>query len=208
MSNISQCDIHGYFDGEHCPECEDNWNHILSGSQRKKVSKFISGALRHFPDDVGLELDESGWVEFKILVEVAQRKYDDVDREAIRAIVQTDPKGRFEIDGNLIRAAYGHSVEVDLESGGTPVPDILYHGTAPENVEPIQQDGLQPMTRQQVHLTDSIKEAEGVGKRHSREPTILHVDAEQMINDGKTITKRGKSVYTVESVPPTYISQL
>jgi putative RNA 2'-phosphotransferase len=63
------------------------------------------------------------------------------------------------------------------------------------------------MTRQQVHLTDGVSEAEGVGKRHSSDPTILCVDAKQMLEDGLTITKRGKSVYTTESVPPEYISE-
>jgi putative RNA 2'-phosphotransferase len=207
MSDILHCPDHGYFDAQTCPVCGAEGTHVLSSSKRKKVSKFISGALRHFPNDVGLELDTAGWTSMGLLIDQTKQKYDWIDVQAIEAIVATDPKGRFEVDGERIRAAYGHSVDVELESGDSPVPRNLYHGTAPENVTDILSDGLRPMSRQHVHLTDSVDEARNVGERHAVDAVVLRIDAARMLSDGWDITKRGKFVYTTEKVPPVYITR-
>ena len=207
MSDIHHCDAHGYFDTDGCPVCGDTGQRVLSASRRTQVSKFISGALRHFPDDTGLDLDDAGWTDLKALISRTQAKFERIDREAVEGIVRTDPKGRFEVDEGRIRAAYGHSVAVDLDAGGTPVPDTLYHGTAPDVLPSIREEGLKPMSRQCVHLSESISDAEEVGSRHAAYPVILRVDAAAMSDDGYTITKRGKSVYTTDHVPPAYLTE-
>jgi RNA:NAD 2''-phosphotransferase len=137
----------------------------------------------------------------------ATEKYDWVDETAVDAVVRTDPKGRFEVDDDRIRAAYGHSVPVDLESGDRPVPAILYHGTAPDNVPSILDGGLRPMSRQHVHLSGSVKAAREVGSRHAADPVVLRVDAAAMVDDDNSITKRGRDVYTTDHVPPSYLSR-
>jgi len=62
-------------------------------------------------------------------------------------VIATDPKGRFErderADETVIRAAYGHSVDVDMDATDGAVPDTLYHGTAPRNLDAILSEGLQ-----------------------------------------------------------------
>ena len=208
MSDIYHCEAHGYFDADSCPVCDDDGRQILSGGRRRQVSKFISGALRHFPDDAGLTLDDTGWTEQDALVDRTRAKYDGIDREAVVGIIRTDPKGRFEVDDGRIRAAYGHSVSVDLDSGGTPVPDALYHGTAPDTLLSIREEGLKPMSRQCVHLSESVEDAQAVGERHAAEPVILEIDAAAMGDDDHTITKRGKSVYTTDRVPPEYLTEV
>ncbi|ERH01115.1 MAG: RNA:NAD 2''-phosphotransferase [Halonotius sp. J07HN6] len=207
MSDIHYCDADGYFDTGDCPVCGDDGRRVLSASRRTQVSKFISGALRHFPDDAGLKLNDAGWTELESLLARTQAKYDGIDREAVIGIIRTDPKGRFEVDDGRVRAAYGHSVSVDLDSGGTPVPDTLYHGTAPDALPSIREAGLKPMSRQYVHLSGSVDAARAVGNRHAAEPVILRVDAAAMGDDGHTITKRGKRVYTTDHVPPAYLTE-
>jgi putative RNA 2'-phosphotransferase len=207
MSEIRTCDDHGAFEGAQCPVCEMAGRQVVSAANRTRASKFLSGALRHFPDDVGLDLDSAGWADFETVVQRTLEKYNWLDKEAVEAIVRTDPKGRFEVDGNRIRAAYGHSVDISLESGGTPVPELLYHGTAPDALPSIRQEGLQPMSRQHVHLSGSVDAAREVGSRHASEPVILAVDAAAMEADGNEITKRGREVYTTDHVPPTYLSR-
>ncbi len=202
MSELRVCETDGYFEGSACPDCDASGRTLLSASRRRQVSKFLSGALRHFPDDAGLSLDEAGWTDWETLIDSAQNKYDWLDREAIEAIVRCDPKGRFEVDEGRIRAAYGHSVAVSLESGETPVPDTLYHGTSPGAYEAIRTEGLKPMGRQQVHLSGDIETALEVGRRHASEPVVLAVDAAELRADGHEITKRGTSVYTTDHVPP------
>ena len=112
MRDIRHCDVHGYFAAESCPGCGGDGEHVLSHDRRRQVSKFISGALRHFPDDVGLTLGDAGWTDAYEVVDRVQDKYAFADARTVAAIVATDSKGRFEVDGNRIRAAYGHSVDV------------------------------------------------------------------------------------------------
>ena len=181
----------------------------------------MSGALRHFPDDVGLELDDRGWTASDDLVAAVERKYEWASPDHVVAVIATDPKGRFErtdaetgidgsggdpVDGGRVRAAYGHSVDVDLEPTDAPVPDELYHGTAPANVDSILEEGLRPMARQQVHLSGSRDAARRVGRRHASDPALIVVDAAGMLADGRRITKRGRETYTTDTVPPAYLS--
>lgn len=208
MKPIRRCPDDGFFDGESCPICGRSGEVVVTSDRRTQLSKFISGALRHFPGDVGIQLDAAGWVDLELLCERTEERYGWFDPDMIPAIVATDPKGRFELDGDTIRATYGHSVDVSLDSADSPVPDKLYHGTAPENVDAILAEGLRPMGRQLVHLSDSIGEARTVGQRHAATPVILRVDATGLLAEGWDVTKRGKHVFTVEQVPPPFLSVL
>jgi len=207
--SLGCCDDHSYFAGETCPVCGAEGRRVLSGERRRRLSKFCSGALRHFPGDVGLDLDEAGWTPLAEVVAAVDRKYDWATRERVEAVVATDPKGRFERDERdgkpVVRAAYGHSVAVDLDARETPVPDTLYHGTAPDNVDAIRAEGLRPMGRQQVHLSGSIERAREVGRRHAADPVVFAVDTTRLAADEHDVTKRGRSVYTTDRVPPEYL---
>jgi putative RNA 2'-phosphotransferase len=207
--SVSCCDEHGFFPGETCPVCGAGGRRVLSGDRRRRLSKFCSGALRHFPGDVGLDLDPAGWTPLDHLAAAVEQKYDWATREHLAAVVATDPKGRFERDERdgtpMVRAAYGHSVEVDLNARETPVPETLYHGTAPENRAAIDEEGLRPMGRQQVHLSGSIERAREVGRRHTADPVVFAVDVAGLESDGHAVTKRGRSVYTTDRVPPAYL---
>jgi len=204
-ADVFRCDDHGYVDGSPCPVCDRDGERALSGQRRRQLSKFVSGALRHFPGDAGLELDDGGWTAVDALVGAVERQYGWADRERLAAVVATDPKGLFERDGDRIRAAYGHSVDVSLEPTDAPVPDTLYHGTAPRNVTAIRRDGLRPMGRQRVHLSADRADAREVGRRHADDPVVFVVDAAGMQADGDRIVKRGRATYTTARVPPPYL---
>ena len=173
MNDIRCCDIHGYVTAKRCPTCGNSGSHIIDGSTRRQVSTFLSGALRHFPDDAGLALDEAGWTALDSVVDRAGETYG-IDREAVIGIIQTDPKGRFEVDDERVRAAYGHSIAVDLDADNTPVPDMLYHGTSSDALESIREEGLKPMSRQHVHLSDSVGDAHDVGSVANRVTCLLY----------------------------------
>ncbi|MBV0900575.1 RNA 2'-phosphotransferase [Haloarcula salina] len=231
---IRRCPDHGFFEGAACPTCDAPGAHVLEGERRRRLSKFVSGALRHFPDDAGIELDSSGWTPFPALADAVARRYDWADADALAGVVATDPKGRFERTGgetadwvaetadpsgetadpaaattdDRIRAAYGHSVDVSLGATAAPVPETLYHGTAPRNVASIRDGGLEPMSRQTVHLSGSVDEAEAVGRRHADDPVVFAVDAAAMGADGLRVAKRGTGTYTTDGVPPRYLDLL
>ncbi len=208
MGELRVCETDSYFEGSACPDCGASGRPLLSAARRRQVSTFLSGALRHFPADVGLSLDEAGWADWETVVERAHNRYEWLAPEAIAAIVYCDPKGRFERDGGRLRAAYGHSVEVSLSSASGPVPETLYHGTSPEAVESIMAEGLKPMARQHVHLSGSRTAAREVGRRHASEPVVLEVEADALQAEGHEITKRGTRVYTTDHVPPAFLCGL
>jgi putative RNA 2'-phosphotransferase len=201
---VRRCPEHGYADGS-CPDCGGGET-VLSADRRTRLSKFLSGALRHFPGDVGLTLDDRGWTPVDPVFAGATARYPWADTETVRAVIATDPKGRFERDGDRIRAAYGHSVDVDLDPTDGPIPDRLYHGTAPRNADAIRTEGLRPMGRQQVHLSGSVERASEVGRRHAADPVVFAVDAAGLQGRGYRVTERGRGVYTVDRVPPAYLS--
>ncbi|AGB36228.1 RNA 2'-phosphotransferase [Natronococcus occultus] len=207
---VRTCEEHGPFatDDGTCPRCGARGTELLSGDRRRRLSKYTSGALRHFPEDAGLELDERGWASLEALVDAVERTYDWAGSAHVAAVIATDPKGRFErTDGDRVRAAYGHSVDVDLEPTDAPVPNELYHGTAPENLASIRESGLRPMSRQHVHLSESPGAARRVGSRHASDPVVLVVDAAGLLADGHRITKRGRETYTTDRVPPAYLKE-
>jgi putative RNA 2'-phosphotransferase len=220
MAPVWTCDSHGLFEGDACPVCGADGRRVLDEQRRRRLSKYLSGALRYFPDDAGLTLGDAGWTPFDDLVAAAERQYDWVSRERVAAVVATNPNGRFERTGggqvtdattetersdgtDRVRAAYGHSVDIDLESGDGPVPDALYHGTAPRNRDAILVAGLKPMSRQLVHLSGTLAEGCRVGARHADDPVVFAVDAAAMIADGHEVTRRGRATYRPSESHPT-----
>jgi putative RNA 2'-phosphotransferase len=203
---VRRCDAHGLVAGEACPDCGATGRVVVDGDCRRRLSRFCSGALRHFPGEVGLELDGAGWTALGDLVAAATARYDWADRAAVAGVVATDPKGRYERRGDRVRAAYGHSVDVTLSPTDAAVPDRLYHGTDPDALDAILAEGLRPMGRQSVHLAASPADARTVGSRHAADPAVLAVDAAAMRADGRRVDRRGADTYTTAAVPPRYLS--
>lgn len=180
---------------------------MIDGEKREKVSKFLSGLLRHYPERFGIEVDEYGWANLRDVLKVLRDRYG-VNRKALDLIVKFDPKGRFEIKDEKIRARYGHSIPVRTDwSESGEIPKVLYHGTSPKNLQSILKEGLKPMKRLEVHLSESFEDAIEVGKRHHPNPVVLIIDVESLLKSGFKVRKKGK-VYTVDYVPPEFIIEV
>ena len=119
----------------------------------ESTSRFLSYVLRHHPGEIGLELDRGGWVDVDALVRKAEAHGRSLSRERIGRVMRETDKNRFTVRDGRIRANYGHSVEVDLEVEPAAPPETLYHGTARHVLEAIRTEGLQPQSRQYVHLS-------------------------------------------------------
>ncbi len=199
--DIGFCERCGYFEGR----CECGKGRVLLKSEiRVKVSKFLSGLLRHFPHSFGLKIDENGWANLSEVERILKERYG-IGRLEIELIVKFDKKGRFEIKNNKIRAKYGHSINVRTDwSESDEIPAVLYHATHPKNLQSILKFGLLPMRRKEVHMCDNVLDALEVGKRHCENPALLKIKAEEMLKKGFKIRKKGK-VYTTDYVPPEFI---
>ncbi len=177
---------------------------LLDAVKREKVSKFLSGLLRHFPDKFGLKVDENGWADIEDVVKILKSKYR-VGRKQIDLIVKFDRKRRFEIKDGRIRARYGHSIAVNTDwTESAEIPEKLYHATSPANIGRILKEGLRPMKRREVHMCATPDEAIEVGKRHAKNPVLMEIDAVSAMKSGIKIRKKGE-VYTADLVPPEFL---
>jgi putative RNA 2'-phosphotransferase len=91
---LRACPAHGAFDAQRCPTCQHRGQPLLVDARRTLVSKYLSGALRHFPDDVGLAVDERGWASLDALVAAACETYEWVTPREVRAVLALDCRTR------------------------------------------------------------------------------------------------------------------
>lgn len=172
-----------------------------------KLSKTISYALRHAPWEYELELDEQGWVDISQLLYAFNEEegWCNVKLEDILHVVSTCAKKRFEVDGNRIRALYGHSLPQKIVKSPEEPPRVLFHGTPRQNMSLIQEKGLIPKGRQYVHLSADTQIALQVGKRRDKEPMLLKIDAQQAWNDGVKFYRGNDRVWLADCVLGKYI---
>lgn len=172
----------------------------------QKVSKFISYVLRHKPEDIGLEMDDSGWVDVGELIEKsASAKYCFSMDDLVR-IVQEDSKNRYSFSDDLkkIRANQGHSKTVNPDLKEAIPPGILYHGTPSVNQASIIANGINKGSRTHVHLSSDIDTAESVAKRRGT-PIIFEVDTRSMLNSGSKFYVSSNGVWLVDFVDRQFI---
>lgn len=164
--------------------------------------------LRHNPAEIGVELDEHGWVNINALIDKSNNKGRNMTRELLDEVVQTNDKQRFAIseDGLSIRANQGHSLKINLDLSPLSPPTILLHGTAKKSIAAIRANGLKKMARHHVHLTENREVASAVGKRYGK-LIMLEINSEKMSEDGFIFFKTANGVWLVESVPVEYIKE-
>jgi putative RNA 2'-phosphotransferase len=202
---IRRCEDHGYFRGETCPECGDKGRFLLDGEREERLGRFVSGALRHFPDDLGLEMDMQGWVDLDRFCRLTRKRYPWVGEERIVALVESDPKQRYAIDDGYIRALYGHSVDVELDH---PLCDreLLYYGVSQEEVEMLMDQGIMPIRQTYVHLSTSVQKASEAASVHTENPVVLEIKARDAAEDGILFLSANEDIVLTEHVPADYLS--
>ncbi|MCZ7402580.1 MAG: RNA 2'-phosphotransferase [Candidatus Methanoperedens sp.] len=201
---IKKCQNHGFFRAEACA-CGDAGTLILNDEQTERLGRFISGALRHFPDDLGLAMNQHGWVDLDVLVDAMKTRYKWSNKEKLFSIIESDEKGRYEIKANKIRARYGHSVDVDLDYEENTLPE-LYYGASREEVDILLEKGIKPVKQRYVHLSTSVDKAREVAKIHTEDPVLLVVNAQEAQNDGVAILSATENIVLADEIPPQYLS--
>lgn len=199
---IKLCPRHGYFRGPEC-KCGDQGRFVLSGFKADKLGRIISGALRHFPKEMGLSMDRNGWVSLNDLEKAIIQRYGWARKDQIEAMFLTDEKGRYEVKDDRVRARYGHSVDIDLDYPESTY-DILFYGTSEEEADRILEIGLIPVNQHYVHLSKSIEEAVKVACIRTENPVIISVDAKAAKAAGIRFIDAG-TVCLSGPVPPKFI---
>lgn len=171
-----------------------------------KLSKTLCFILRHRPQALKLTPDEFGYVKLDDFISAFREQKKDVTLEEIMYVVETDDKKRFSLSEDLskIRAVQGHSFPVNEMAFSKEVPPkVLYHGTASGNLESIFENGLNPQSRQFVHLTDHIETARLVGIRYAKKGSlvVLSIDTQKLLELGYVFYKAINGVWLVKHVP-------
>lgn len=171
-----------------------------------QLSRFLSLVLRHKPDEVGIRLDEAGWVPVSELLDALQRSGRGMSRQKLEQIVRGSDKQRFALsdDGTRIRANQGHSVQVELGYEPAEPPEVLFHGTAEKSVKSIRRVGLQKRSRHHVHLSPTRQTAAAVGARHGK-LVLLEVRTRAMHRAGFTFYRTPNNVWLTDEVPVEYL---
>ncbi|WP_054954817.1 RNA 2'-phosphotransferase [Paenibacillus dakarensis] len=179
---------------------------MLTSKQEESLSEFMSKNLRHTPEQYGVELDHEGFCHIHDLIKgiKSENKWSEIADSDILQVVENCPKQRYEIINGYIRANYGHSAG-RLEYKESTPPAVLYHGTNTKVVDKILLEGIKPMGRKYVHLSEGLEFATLAGKRRG-ELVILNVDTvESAANHVKFyVAKHG--VWLADYVPPQYLS--
>jgi len=177
----------------------------------KLLSKTISYYLRHSPEEADLILTSAGWADTLELLDALEPKFPGVSVEHLHQLIVEEPNARFELStgDDQIRAHYGHSVPVALPVASSS-PSILYHGTSPEIADLVLSgEGLRPMSRTYVHLSDNTDLATRVGLRKSPSPVVLLVDAKALRADAGVVLMNPNDgqVWLADSVPAKYLAR-
>lgn len=205
---LCECNDHGYFRGEICPVCGEKGKFLMNEDELERVGRTMAGTLRHFPENFGLEMDEQGFVNLRELIRALQRhqrRFHWVRPHHIIAVIETDPKGRYQVSNESIRATYGHTIELDLRLPTDNIPEELYYPTTSEETDIILETGLKPSDRKMVHLSKTYMDAMNAGLVRTDEPVILAVDVEKAIQDGYQVQKAGRTVFLAREIPPEYL---
>lgn len=179
-----------------------NGQHMWCGTMTKSLvekSKLLAYILRHKPEEFNVTLDKEGFAQVQEILGNTTITLDEM-----KTIVENDSKGRYQFsaDGKAIRAVQGHSTnKVDLGLTEQKPPEYLYHGTATRFLEKILETGLQPMSRQYVHLSMDYDTAIKVAQRHGK-PVVLKINTVNLVNHGIRFYKSENDVWLTEQISP------
>jgi putative RNA 2'-phosphotransferase len=207
---LGKCDEHGYFRGEVCPVCKTKGKFLMSDRELDSLGRIMAGVLRHFPEKLGVTMDGHGWVDISEFVEAvggSRSGFQWLRDHHIEAIALTDPKGRYQVDGGMIRATYGHTIDIKLDDLPLAEIDDFYYPVTEEEIDIILEGGLNPIDRKNVHLSGSLEKAIEAGKVRTEIPLILHIAGKKAMEDGVKIYRAGKDVYITERIEAKYISK-
>jgi putative RNA 2'-phosphotransferase len=205
---LKECRTHGYFRDEECPICGEQGRFLMNEEELDMLGRTMAGVLRHFPERYNLRMNKLGWVdleEFINQVRDKQRRFRWLKPHHVLAIIDTDPKGRYQFRDGMIRATYAHSVDVELDLPTRGTPELLYYPTTKEEKDVLLETGLMPSDRKKVHLSRTLVAAIIAGKVRDPEPLIFEVNAKAMTDAEMVIMKAGNTVFVVDSVPPEYL---
>lgn len=202
---------HGYYRGRKCQYCDEPGELLFSARNLDSFTRILAGVLRHFPDRFELEMDLHGWVEVAELADTLKRHRHNLrflTPRHVEAVVDTDEKGRYQLESGRVRATYAHSLELDLDLPTDDIPSQLFFAASQDDAKSILERGLFPGDRQMVHLSRTRINSLEAGHHIIGKPVVLIIDTEAAIAGGNPIMRAGTTVFVTKLVEVSHISRL
>lgn len=172
-----------------------NTEDSVPSHDHRRLSKSMAYQLRHEGPNNGIAIDETGFASMDDLALALK-----VDSSQLLAVAEHPGEPRFEVRDGRIRALYGHTLNVVIEAGiKVGNPTALYHGSSWFVLDAVIKDGLIPMQRRVVHLTNIAAEAMAVGARKGA-PIIFAID---QLHDEEPVAE---GIWVAPCIPPNRLS--
>lgn len=173
--------------------------------QKEKALCYI---LRHNPKEYNIELDCDGFA----LVTDIYRSLSAYGVDEIDIIgMGSEVGGRLELnfDRTMIRAKYGHSINLDFKYKESTINGLIFHGTKSRHIDSIAQSGILSGNRQFVHLYSDLDKAWKKASRFiGNQTSVIEVDVMQLRNNGLSVYEADKDVILVKYVPSSCIKSI
>jgi putative RNA 2'-phosphotransferase len=183
----------------------------MSDRESNSLGRMLALVLRHAPEKFNVEMDINGWVNSRELSESIakqRRNYHWLRAWHFEAISDADEKGRYQVEGEMMRATYGHSIELELDLPTDEIPESLYYPCEEEQVATLIEFGILAGDRNHVHLSKTIINALEAGHVRISRPSIVEIDTVRAVADGHIIYRAGTTVYLVDEIPGEYLYQV
>jgi putative RNA 2'-phosphotransferase len=167
------------------------------------ISRTISYLLRHNPGSAGLKMSETGEVNLESLADALN-----ISVKTVREIVESDSKGRYVIEGDLIWATQGHSIPVLARHEQVTELGTVFHGTKRHFLDSIKKQGLVAGDRLHVHLSSDLATAITVAGRRKGDSVILRIDGSRLLADGFEILRSSNGVLLTNYIPWEYVLEV
>ncbi len=179
----------------------------IDEARADRLSRFLAMVLRHRAHQFDLPMDDEGFVPVDELLEVIdeQSSLDWVELEHLEYLTHRGDRKRFEIRDGGMRATYGHSFRRPIRYQEVEPPEELFVAIPKGQVAQVKAQGLRPLGRQYVHLSEQRAEAEEVGRRHDDNSMIVTVRAGEAAKKGVPFYRPTDGLYLVSHLPAQYL---
>jgi putative RNA 2'-phosphotransferase len=170
----------------------------------ERITRSLAYMLRHQPEQFDLELDEFGWADLREVVRALnERLGEPTSAEDVQEAVSSGDRQRYEIERGMIRALYGHSIDVQPGEPAQP-PELLYVGVSRQDAERAERFGLRPGRRRFLHLALTSEDALETAARSSEDAVLVKVHAMDAWEEGINFYDR-KALFLSDPIPTHYL---
>ncbi|TDJ66737.1 MAG: hypothetical protein E2O39_15980 [Planctomycetota bacterium] len=177
---------------------------MSQGYLNEQITRSLAYMLRHQPEEFDLELDAHGYGEMGDVVRALnERLGEPIEEGDVRAAIDSGDRQRYEIEGDRIRALYGHSIHIEPGEPAEP-PELLYVGVGSRDAGRAESFGLKGGRRTFLHLALTYEDAQETGRRIAPEYAVITVHASEAFGSGVAFYDR-KSLFLAEEIPTEFL---